>query len=140
MTAKTIEASGYSARFRVRVQKKRKRVNGRARGFYEGEFVYLRVTGPDGQVRDYYLGTSTRSRASSSKPAGEKDARSSAPAIAPAARPRGGRKRGQKTWRDASDDDHGETIPIDPHSVPMFQSEFARKQYREFERMGKRRK
>lgn len=41
----------------IREQRKRKRVNGRARGFYEGKYVYVRVRLPDGKKRDFYLGT-----------------------------------------------------------------------------------
>lgn len=42
---------------RIRKQKKRKRVNGRARGFYMGEYVYVRVRIAGAGVEDLYLGT-----------------------------------------------------------------------------------
>lgn len=48
---------GYTIRFLIREQKKRRRVNGRARGFYRGKkYLYVRVRLPDGRRRDVYLG------------------------------------------------------------------------------------
>jgi hypothetical protein len=48
--------AGYRMRFRIRKIKTRRRKNGKARGFYEGEYVYLEIKDPSGAVRDKYLG------------------------------------------------------------------------------------
>jgi len=90
--SETLEQSGYVVRFRVREMKKRKRVNGRARGFYEGNYVYLRVRGPDGVTRDLYLGTATESARPRTSRVGRKSGSSSS---SPAAAAKG-RKRGEK--------------------------------------------
>ena len=58
---------GYTIRFRLRAIKTRRRQNGRARGFYEGKYIYIRVKGPDGVERDIYLGTETESKAPAKK-------------------------------------------------------------------------
>jgi len=56
----------------TREQKKRRRVKGRARGFYEGIYVYVRVRLPDGKRRDIYLGTPGEARAPGRPKGGER--------------------------------------------------------------------
>lgn len=52
-----LELGGYRVvGLLLRRQRKRRRVHGRARGWYSGEYVYLRVRLPDGTRRDLYLG------------------------------------------------------------------------------------
>lgn len=96
MTEDSMKAHGYTIRFRMRSQKKRKRVNGRARGFYEGDYVYLRVVGPDQVTRDLYLGTTTRSRQAIAPKPGEKRQLGREDLARPPATSAGGRKKGGK--------------------------------------------
>lgn len=53
----SIEQLRWKVQLRIRTLKKRRRdASGRARGFYEGKYVYVRVTDPHGRRREIYLG------------------------------------------------------------------------------------
>src|SRR5580698_3276841 len=50
---------GYQFRLRVRTLKKQRRVDGKARGFYKGEYVYCEIKSREGhqvKTRDIYVG------------------------------------------------------------------------------------
>ena len=80
------EAHGYKVLgLLVREQRKRRRVNGKARGFYEGKYLYVRVRLVDGRKRDLYLGTAAAPARSSRRRGVEKG-----PAAAPAPAPGNG--------------------------------------------------
>lgn len=110
---------GYSVvKVFCREQKKRRRQNGRARGFYEGKYIYLRVRLPDGTKRDVYLGRPGAPAKPRPRRGGE---RAGAPAPVPA-RGSGWRKGGEKADRGALDT----RDPNDTRTRSLFESEAER--------------
>lgn len=104
--ADSLTVNGWTVRFRFRTIKKKRKVNGKTRGRYEGKYVYIRVTSPKHQVRDFYAGAGEDLVQVLAKGRGRKAA-----AAAPASSKNGrGRTQGKKAaarpndTRDAADD------------------------------------
>ena len=96
--ADSIEIDGWKVRLRFRTIKKKKIVKGRTRGRYEGKYVYVRVTGPDKVIRDFYCG---RAGAPGAPGANGRGRNARAGELVPATST-GGRSKGQKRSRGAT--------------------------------------
>lgn len=95
MAKRSMRLEGWTVQIRVRTKRRRRRVNGKARGFYEGKTVSLTVTDPQGRSRELHLGTERLSL----KLAGDWDPRGGEKASNNNELEdvrQGGRKRGQK--------------------------------------------
>lgn len=113
----SMKEAGYTVRFRIRSMKWRRVQKGRARGFYEGKSVYLRVVGPDGKKRDVYLGNDRESV--SSKKQGVAKNHAGVSSRKTAGKNRGGSKPGQEARR--ADGDTRD--PHDDRTRSLFESE-----------------
>lgn len=109
--SKSMREAGYTVRFRVRSMKKKRK--GQGKRPYLWKAVYLRVTGPDGRVRDLYLGNAEHSASRRIPGVGNH-----APGGAPPATSKGGRKQGQ-----------GTLDPDDDRTMPLFHMENGKKRY-----------
>lgn len=115
MAKDTARTENWSVTLRVRVYRKKRKVNGKTRGRYEVKTATAIVLAPDGKRREYYLGSGGHHKAIAvESPARGEEKRRGAPKTP--ATVAGGRKGGKN--RRITDGDTRDAY--DDRTLPMF--------------------